>query len=172
MKENDVLQLIKYYRHQFMNDLQIIQGYLNIKKLNKVESKINEYIDDYSNERKLMDAQAPYLTLWILQFNILHKNLRLTYDINTNKKLQTVDQKIMKKCQYIINKVIELGSMNELYEVDIQINSTANSTIHMRLSIDGKIEQYAYFKQQIEKMHSLTINKAGQRIVCTFHCLI
>lgn len=172
MKENDVLQLIKYYRHQFMNDLQIIQGYLNINKLDKVESKINEYIVDYSKELELIDSQTPNFTLWILQFNAIHKNIRLTYEINTNKKLHIIDHKLMNKCQFVISKVLELGSTDELYEVHIQIHSIAVSTIQVKLCVDGEMEQYDYFKQEIEKMSSLIVNKKGQQIVCTFHCSI
>ncbi|WP_170138766.1 Spo0B domain-containing protein [Oceanobacillus chungangensis] len=81
MEEKEVVEVLQFYRHDVMNDLQIISGYISMGKLEKVEKKFGELFSFYEEERKLMSIKAPKFILWLIRFNNLYNNFRLTYNI-------------------------------------------------------------------------------------------
>ena len=64
-----------------MNNLQVVQGYLSMDKIDIAKNKLAECVDYYHEERKLMNINAPYFILWVIQFNHCHDNIQLTYHV-------------------------------------------------------------------------------------------
>ena len=78
MDEELAIQIIQRYRHDVLNHLQLVSGYLTIQKPEKAEEKVNEWIQMIEDERKLTNLDTPKFTLWIFQYSDLYKNFSLT----------------------------------------------------------------------------------------------
>lgn len=118
----DVTAILQHYRHDLMNRLQIVQGYVNMGKLDKVESKLDEILDYYNEERKLMGLYVPAFMLWIIQFNSRYNNFRLTYKIYTeSKSLHTYDSRLVDKSEHMMSCLNNFLDREELYELYLEI---------------------------------------------------
>lgn len=105
MGPEQIVQVLQYYRHDLMNHLQIVQGYLSMKKTDKAETKLKETLDYYNEERKLMSLNAPMFMLWLIQFNSAFKNWRITYHIHTEyKDLRIIDEQLREQCKHIFKR--------------------------------------------------------------------
>ncbi|GAB3050283.1 Spo0B domain-containing protein [Virgibacillus ainsalahensis] len=140
MNENDVLTLLQRYRHDLMNTFQVVQGYLSMGKTDKVGSKIKENLAYYNEERKLMSLNAPKFILWLIQFNHLYPNLRMTYKIHAeNKNLHAADEHLIENCKWVLESFMEASDETEVYEVNLEIQNTMNSyEIEVSIFIDSE----------------------------------
>src|SRR5690625_7310101 len=93
MDEMSMVRILQTTRHDLMNNLQVIQGYLSMDKIDVVKMKLAECIDYYEQERKLININASNFILWVIQFNHRHENLQLTYHIEAESlDLRKIDQ--------------------------------------------------------------------------------
>lgn len=130
MEEREVIQILGQYRHDLLNQLQIVQGYLSMGKTEKVQSKITDYIQRLDVERKLVNLNAPIFALHLIQFDSLHTNFRLTYDIRTeNRNLAHIDKQLLAYFQQIMAEIDNTSDKNELCGVHLQMNEVASESI-------------------------------------------
>lgn len=117
MEKKEAMDILRYYRHDVMNDLQIVQAYSSMGKLEKVEEKIATYMVHFDEEQKLMNLNAPNFALWLIPFNSTHPNFRFTYAIQDEKiDLSDIDDKLTSNCKLCIAHLQEITDDNELYE--------------------------------------------------------
>lgn len=127
METKDVVKVIGDYRHDLMNELQMVHGYLSMGKIDKVENKVKECIAFYSEERKLMSLNVPAFALWLIQFNHVHDNFRLTYQIHTeNKKLNHFDEMLVRLSNAIIDELKITCDNMELFEIHLELKETSD----------------------------------------------
>lgn len=157
MDEKDFIQLFRLMRHDLMNDLQIIQGYLSMDKIDKVKTKVTKSIDYYNEERKLMNLKAPRYIMYILQLNHVQENIRLTYQVDGEiGDLLSTDQLLVNQCHHLIQQIIHIGDKRELYEIHLHITEQANSSsIAFTYHIEGK---FNYLEQIVQSLESIEIN--------------
>ncbi|SFD57927.1 stage 0 sporulation protein B (sporulation initiation phosphotransferase) [Lentibacillus persicus] len=136
MEEEKVIELIRHYRHNLMNHLQIIHGYASMGKTDKVQQKINNYIAYLEEERKLVNLNAPAFALYFLQFDSLHSNFRLTYHIETeHKDLQPIDKLLVKRCKQLMENVVRLTDKLEIYELTVRLYDLASKEIRLEFIV-------------------------------------
>lgn len=117
MEEKKVMELLRYYRHDIMNDLQVVHAYAKLEKVDKVQEKIAGYMIHFDEERKLMSLHAPNLALWLIPFNSIHPNFRLTYTIRSEGlDISDLDQKFVGDCLFCIEWLEKITDEKELYE--------------------------------------------------------
>ncbi|HLR67928.1 Spo0B domain-containing protein [Virgibacillus alimentarius] len=171
MNEKDVIQLLQYQRHEIMNELQIIQGYLSMGNSKKVKDKIETWMESFHKERKLFSLQAPLFTLWMIQFNDTYQNVRLTYNIHTkNKNLQASDRLLVDACEKIIDSIVGTGDALELYQAHIQLNETTSSSVKVEISIEGRfisIKQFEASLQNLGQNCPINVRKNENGITCS-----
>lgn len=158
MREKEMVEILQSTQHDLMNNLQVIQGYLSMDKIDTVKSKVANYIDYYSEKRKLLNINAPHFILWVIQFNHVHNNMELSYHIQAeNVDLSKIDLQLVKDCEQIIDKVLHLGMERGLYKVNLEISHrSSNVTVIMNVvgqfvqeNVINDFEQYesAYVKE-------------------------
>ncbi len=129
MEDAEVVKLLQHYRHDLMNHLQIVQGYISMNKSDKAEQKLKETIVHYNEERKLMHLNIPVFTLWVLQMNIRFDHIKFEYYISTEKKLSHLDNDLKSQCTNILSAVNKTYGTNRLYEISMEIKDVPNSPI-------------------------------------------
>src|SRR5699024_6334574 len=151
MEEKDVVGLLQNQRHDMLNHLQIIQGYLSMGNTEKVKDKIETWLDYFNEERKLFNLNAPLFALWIMQFKHMYTNARLTYKVHIKKKnLQTVDQQLTEQCKQMINSLMQEQSNSELYEGNLELNESTDEPeiINIKFLINGRFHDADNLKKK------------------------
>lgn len=144
MKEKDLLKVLQFYRHDIMNHLQVIHGYLNIGQQEKVTTKINDIMHHFKREKKLMDTNAPHFILWMLQVNHLEENIRVNYNFQYEKaNLMTIDETLTEQSKQIINCIRLSGDPFELYKTTFNFSKDEYnpSIIRVTIHISGQIDK-------------------------------
>ena len=114
------MDILRYYRHDVLNDLQVVQAYSSMGKLEKVEEKIATYMVHFDEERKLMNLNAANLALWLIPFNCIHPNFRFTYAICVEKvDMSDIDEQLTLECKACVEYLQESTDDNTLYEGEL-----------------------------------------------------
>ncbi|WP_077327211.1 Spo0B domain-containing protein [Virgibacillus siamensis] len=138
MNEEDVINLLRHYRHDLLNHLQVVQGYLSMQKPEKAKNKMNALMEFLDEERKLVNLNAPAFALYILQFNTYYENVRLSYTIHTNQRdLQKADNLLVRQCEQIMMHVSEITDKMNLYTIHLQLGDKPD---HSGMNVDIFIE--------------------------------
>lgn len=150
MEAKDVIQLLRLQRHDLMNDLQIVHGYLSMGKTDKVKLKVNEIIQEFQKERLLMNLNCPNFALWLIQVNWFHNNIRFTYDIHTiTRDLSKYDSVLAS----IGNTVLE--SLNKAFKEETALVEGTIEIIDRESEIDfittihGQTINYKEFENEV-----------------------
>lgn len=179
MEQKEVMNLLRHYRHDLMNDLQIVHAYSSMGKLEKVKEKLTTYLAHFDEERKLMNLNAPNFTLWLIPFNSIHPNFRFTYAIcDENIDIFEIDEKITESCKICVKHLQQYTCENELYEGElvfeylpqkqvIQVVLTLNGVFLSELN-DGLSIENEYITHKIDDNHiscRITIpwNRKGEK---------
>ncbi|HLR08322.1 MAG TPA: Spo0B domain-containing protein [Bacillota bacterium] len=138
MEDSDILAILRQYRHDLMNHLQIIQGYATLGQVDKVKQKIDEYVKELNKERKLVNLNAPSFALWLIQFNGIHTNIQLTYDIHIDyANLESIDVPLTNQCDRVMALVKKHIEQNVFYEGTLTVMLTAADDLECRIAFQG-----------------------------------
>lgn len=143
MEEKEAMDILRYYRHDVMNDLQIVQAYSSMGKLDKVEEKIASYLVHFNEERKLMNLNAPNLALWLIPFNSIHPNFRFTYAIrDENIDISDIDEKLTLDCKSCIKHLQKVTDNSELYDGEFILEYLSQAKmIQVKLILSGNFAE-------------------------------
>ncbi|WP_158701705.1 Spo0B domain-containing protein [Lentibacillus sp. Marseille-P4043] len=166
MDEKAMVDLLRLYRHDLMNDLQIVQGYASMGKIDRVQTKVTECMDRFHEERKLMSLSAAKFALWLIQFNSIHANIRLSYYINVeNKTLSGIDNTLLNQCQLAIKSLEQLLDDEELYDGKMVLGHTS-SAIEINLSLTGNFQAQTILELNEKYMDKMNFCKAENGVTC------
>lgn len=158
------------YRHDLLNELQIIQGYASMGKQEKVDEKINQLIDVFHQERRLLSLQASRFALWIMQFNHTYGNIRITYDIHVeNIELGKIDRTLVLLCEQVINCMADHSEKDAYYEgiLKVQKHSDGDKII-VHFSFTGKEIAIAALKKCLMATHTYQVMETDTGFTCSF----
>ncbi|MBP1156577.1 MULTISPECIES: Spo0B domain-containing protein [unclassified Paenibacillus] len=72
-----ILRLFNHYRHDWMNDIQILMGYVQLKKYDKLSSLMEKIKDKVQQESYVSKLGIPHLIIHLLTFQAEVKELTL-----------------------------------------------------------------------------------------------
>ena len=172
MEAEDVMNLIQHYRHDLMNQLQVVQGYVKLGNLEKVDASMTELLDYFYQERKLLGLNAPNVLLWFMQFRLKYENFILTYDIDIeNKNLCKSDLFIEQKLQQIMRDANENCSNEALHRVEIEFKDSIDTCEVAVYVVDESKELQSIENKRINQseIEDIDINIAGNEYRYSFH---
>lgn len=168
VESKDVIQLLRLQRHDLMNDLQIVHGYLSMDKTEKVKKKVNEIIEAFNRERKLMNINCPEFALLLIQSKWHYNNVQITYDIHTEKSnLQAFDESLT-----IIGKsVLEAISTKELAVVALELVIKDNNTaVEVEFSLEKAYFDEKMFREKVSVVLEevlIKVQEHGSKVIYT-----
>lgn len=140
MDAGDVVKLIQYYRHDLLNHLQVVEGYIQLGNLKKAETAMRELIDHLSQERKLDNLNIPNVFLWFQTFNQKYENFNLIYDVDIeNKNLQEMDLLILDKLNQIMNDIKSKCRKDTVHHVEIEFKDSISDCM-IAVYVDNQLE--------------------------------
>ena len=90
----DTVELLRHYRHDWLNQLQLISGYLGLGDKEKAEKVIEETIAAAYNESQLSNLQMPDFAEEVLTFNWKNHQYVLTFDVVCERNWSGYEQKM------------------------------------------------------------------------------
>ncbi|WP_017472711.1 Spo0B domain-containing protein [Amphibacillus jilinensis] len=76
MDEKEIVNLLRHYRHDWSNDLQVIMGYAQMGKLDKVQQKSAEVAERLMREQQFQNMDLPATILKLMRLNNLETGIR------------------------------------------------------------------------------------------------
>lgn len=151
MGAREVVEILRYYQHDLLNELQIVQGYASMGNLDKLQTKLDACIDGYREERQLINLNMPQFTLWAIRMNHSSKNINLCYHIHVeNIDLYDMDQELYTSATHIVQQINELGHETELYHLFFEINTTKHFTeLNIEFEITGNFSDNELIKRRL-----------------------
>ncbi|GAB2560550.1 Spo0B domain-containing protein [Gracilibacillus alcaliphilus] len=156
MKEQDVVEMLRHYRHDWLNDLQLILGYTQLGHLNKIEKKINEIMDRSSQERSLDRLNIPKTMVWLYQLNWRSPSFQLQF------RSFVSDEGIIIDDQSLLTRLQKLFQIFPAYQQEYQeyqgilCFKNEQHTIHIQLIFDLNWE---HMDQLVEELRDLSFVK-------------
>ena len=168
MDEKDFIKVLQLYRHDLINHLQVIQGYVNMDQLDKVKSKVNDLWNHLNQEKILVHTDAPKFIFWILQVNHVEENIRIKYHFIDKIKLGLIDELLTEQCKQLVEQIKNNGENFKLYEVNISFLKNKSSQIVVNFNIQGeiKLELMMSNLSQLELNHYLDIKQTSNGLDC------
>ncbi|NIK11250.1 Spo0B domain-containing protein [Alkalibacillus almallahensis] len=168
MERQQFLQWLRQYRHDLMNDLQIVQGYGSMGKYEKSLNKVNDLIERLKQERLLQTLNCDEFVFWLLSTSLMEHELNITFSVNTDlTELAAFDEKLTYDGQAIVSELessiiamtdvsvhVAIEGEEELtLQYDIHLPNEDQSDFMERLSFSGE----CLHAEQNEEKVSITL---------------
>ncbi|MFD2926100.1 Spo0B domain-containing protein [Halobacillus naozhouensis] len=127
MSKEEIIAILRHKRHDWMNQIQLVQGYASMGKMDKLQIQLNKISHDSEQERRLLNSGAYEFTVWLLTFNWTQEQYRLVYTIQNNVDLPRHDQKMTAYAKRLLILLDEFSKKDELYEGSVQVYQGAGS---------------------------------------------
>jgi stage 0 sporulation protein B (sporulation initiation phosphotransferase) len=126
MSENwGILDALRHARHDWMNDLQLIKGNLELNRIERAKQVIDTMVITAQNESKLSNLKLPSLAEWILTYNWSTHLVKLEFEVGqTGFTDRLNDQKLVFLCK----------EMLELLESNVETNAENQLSLIINLS--------------------------------------
>ncbi|MFP5114396.1 Spo0B C-terminal domain-containing protein [Bacillaceae bacterium C204] len=117
-KEWDIVEVLRHSRHDWLNRLQLIKGNLDLNRIDRAKSVIDEIIIEAQHESKLSNLKMPLFASLLLKSNWENPSFKLEYEVlqdtesfQLNEALLTNWTTLLFKC---LNEAIEAFQENHL----------------------------------------------------------
>ncbi len=152
MKEQDVVEMLRHYRHDWLNDMQLILGYAQMGKLDKIQSKITEVMERSNQERGLDRLNIPKTMVWLYQLNWRSGTFQLHLQSLIEEQPTIInDEELLAKVQKIFQILPSYQKEYEEY-IGTLIFKKVNHTIHIHLTFDTNWINIDALKQKLESL--------------------
>lgn len=136
VKEKLDLNFLQFDRHQLMNQLQLISGYLQMNRPESAKESLNKLIDRFHQERKLLQLNLPKFTYWLLMYNKGNPMFRLHYKIDVQQSIEKLDERLLKDCQAFMRLTKSYLPTSTLHNFTIFLFETKQKDIKICIEMD------------------------------------
>ncbi|WNS74446.1 sporulation initiation phosphotransferase B [Bacillus sp. DTU_2020_1000418_1_SI_GHA_SEK_038] len=77
----DVIEVLRFARHDWLNKIQLIKGNLALNKIDRAKEIINEIVVDAQAEAKLSNLNIPQFASLLLTYNWENHSFQIEYDV-------------------------------------------------------------------------------------------
>lgn len=151
MNAEEIVELLQHRRHDLVNEMQVIHGYVSMNMLDKAQGKIDEFFGKTEQERKLYMLQAPSFTVCMERFRMYKEIFTLTYDIHGMIDLHHYDEWLTK----ISNTLVEIITM--------QFNHEHMHNVHIYVCAENN--QHKYVQIAVDSIHPSLYSEINERLM-------
>lgn len=81
IKNQEFIELLRHYRHDWLNILQLIKGNIALNRLEQVDKIICEMVAKAEQETKLSNLRIPSVACFLLTYHLRRHFFRLEYEV-------------------------------------------------------------------------------------------
>lgn len=139
------VRTLNHHRHDWMNDLQVLYGYIRLGKLDKTVGYVEKIRERMNAESAIAKLGVPSLISYIQSFRTITNSLALEVEIEGSLNLQELAQNPESVAETIIHTI-------NAYRMSVKPGTGEQSLLRLRLSSDEK-SLYASFYYEGELMN-------------------
>ncbi|RWZ59950.1 sporulation initiation phosphotransferase [Halobacillus fulvus] len=152
MDDQELVLLLRHKRHDWMNQIQLIQGYASLNKQDRVLEQLENLKEEAEEERKLLNCGAGSFIVWLETFNWKHDQLRIQYYFKEEIDLSRHDRIVTAYGKRLIEILEDHGAEGELYEGKVHLYKGFDpSAIGLSWEWEGLFHKSDDLKAQLEK---------------------
>ncbi|MDQ6418617.1 Spo0B domain-containing protein [Paenibacillus sp. LHD-117] len=139
------VRTLNHHRHDWMNDLQVLYGYMRLGKLDKTVGYVEKIRERMNAESAIAKLGVPSLISYIQTFRTITNSLLLEVEIEGDVNLKEMSLDAESVAETIIHTV-------NAYRVSVKPGTGEQAVLRLRLSADEK-SLYASFYYEGELMN-------------------
>lgn len=107
------IRTLSHHRHDWMNDLQILYGYLRLNKPDKAADHVNKIRERMEIDSRVSQLGHPALSLFLLSFRTMSESMRLEVEISEGLSLDrlSLDVNRVADCLIVIINLFRFRSV-------------------------------------------------------------
>ncbi|WP_281658284.1 Spo0B domain-containing protein [Halobacillus sp. Cin3] len=138
MEEKEIIGLLRHKRHDWMNQIQLIQGYASLGKHDRLMDLLDTVKAESEEERRLLNTEADEFSLWLLTFNWSYQSFRLTYSLEQGLDLSSHDQTLAAYGRRMMEIMEKYKDKDELYEGTVTLYRGGQGALGLSWEWDGR----------------------------------
>ncbi|MGM8214237.1 Spo0B domain-containing protein [Bacillaceae bacterium W0354] len=155
MNTSEVLELLRLYRHDLMNDLQLIQGYAGMGKYEQSNEKLKAFINKLNQERQLQTLEAPNFVLWLILLKLHQRELHTTLEIEpASEPISQFDRQMKADGEYVLN-ILKNQSEKLLMSFSLTIKINYEQGWNIKYSINHNFDDLFNELQSLKHFYEL-----------------
>ncbi len=167
MESHEVLHILRHKRHDWMNQIQLVQGYASMGKMERVKEHLRQIVDQAEHERRLLNCKADNFSLWLFTFNWSYNQYQLTYLLDEDIDLSSHDKQLAAYAKKIVSTLDEHSINDELYEGILHIYKS-NELISLNWSWVGEFNRKQELAEKLESFGVTDIDNPQEvKLNCT-----
>ncbi|WP_409341648.1 Spo0B domain-containing protein [Paenibacillus sp. MBLB4367] len=169
--DQHLIRTLSHHRHDWMNELQVLYGYIRLKKYEKLQDYVDKIKATVMQESFISKLGDPELVAYLLSFRVDKRNMALEVDIEQEIDLPAMPLQTALTAR-LIRETIDIfdsfamsgeGEPNVLsLSVDVEENQLLLDYVYqgsydengLRTAIAGKLKAYATCAPQEESEYS------------------
>jgi stage 0 sporulation protein B (sporulation initiation phosphotransferase) len=113
MAVKNLVEVLSYQRHDILNHMQVLLGYLKLGRYEQCEEYIKRFIQLAHRDSLVSALGHDELAAFLLTFNVFHKNITLEVEIPVPFSFSQMTNQTDEVCRWIISLVKAIGDHYE-----------------------------------------------------------
>ncbi|TDQ37971.1 Spo0B C-terminal domain-containing protein [Aureibacillus halotolerans] len=165
MKKWSSVELIRHYRHEWLNKLQIIHGNLQLNNTAEAERIVEQIIHATINESNLTNTGMDRLTEYLLTFSWTTRVCLIDYEvIGEVREIKTLDDAIYTFVSSFVDTIEHNADTSKEQWVAVTLE-LASDGVHCNLSFEGKLVDEAPLNRWLENVNVGTYDKLENDLI-------
>ncbi|WP_028611815.1 Spo0B domain-containing protein [Paenibacillus harenae] len=143
--QSAAIRTLNHHRHDWMNDLQVVYGYIRLNKLDKTIEYVEKISGRMAVESSISKLGVPSLVSYIQSFRTISNSLELQVVINGDIHLNEITAEADQIADSIIHTI-------NAYRFAVKPNSGSSAVLKLELTLDHEA-LYAAFYYEGELMN-------------------
>lgn len=148
----DGIELLGSARHDFLNDLQLIKGYLFLKKPEKAEEVVKRVTEKLYNQSRLAHLHIPNCAVFLMKYGWSSHAFQLVYDIDgPENDLSAHDEDL----RYVFQALFTFLEQNASQVADNKVRVVMDTEVDLRIHLffEGQLKDNAKAEGQLSKLN-------------------
>ncbi|SFF52469.1 stage 0 sporulation protein B (sporulation initiation phosphotransferase) [Halobacillus alkaliphilus] len=152
MDDKEIITLLRHKRHDWMNQIQLLQGYASLGKQERLFEQIDDIKEEAENERRILNSDAVAFPIWLISFNWKYDYYRIKYSLSEEVDLSRHDQKLTAYGERMIELMNDYRVDDELYEGTVQIYKGIDEhSLGLSWEWDGRFRHTETFMEELNQ---------------------
>ncbi|MBU5593588.1 Spo0B domain-containing protein [Amphibacillus sp. MSJ-3] len=152
MTEQEAIDLLRHYRHAFSNHIQLMISYAQMGKLDHVQEKGAELIDQMTRDQQFQSMPLPRTIVSLLQLNHANSGMQWAPIVHLDAKPKVDDQVLSSLIQSIHQLIIEQSMNLLLYHGTIKFHQPIDQPFQLKIICHGTFNEIDQFKFALLKL--------------------
>lgn len=154
MNERDLVELLRHVRHDTLNQIQLLQGYLTLGRTEKVRELLEGWIKVAREETKLSNLNCPRLAAFLLTYQWQNYSPLLGFIVNGTGTFTSNQDRILttwfKQFFDRLEQLVEKGSENHIKVIfNMQPEPVIQITWSGQFIREGEFHDLLHTRQEV-----------------------